>query len=203
VGNQHSPTSAHQPIQLIVGLANPGPKYALTRHNAGSWLVEALADRQGVTLTEATKFFGCIGCTELHGRTTRLFIPTTFINHSGRAVAAVANFYKIPPAAILVVHDELDIEPGTARLKRGGGHGGHNGLRDIIASLGSKQFCRLRIGIGHPGSADQVTPYVLGKASEHDQQQITKAIDEALNVLPEVMAGDWERAMNYLHSFRA
>lgn len=191
-------------IKLIVGLANPGREYEQTRHNAGALFVEELARQNGATLTPDNKYFGLTARTTLSGHDVRLLIPTTFMNRSGQAVAALANFFKIKPEEILVAHDELDIDPGTARFKQGGGHGGHNGLRDIIAKMSNnKNFHRLRIGIGHPGSADKVTGWVLNKAPAKEYQQMEAAIDESLRALPNALTGDWAKAMNDLHSFKA
>lgn len=190
------------PIQLVVGLGNPGPKYVHTRHNAGADLVYRLAQRENITLKAESRFFGETGRATLAGQDVRLLIPTTFMNRSGQAVGALARFYNIPVEAILVVHDELDLPPGRARFKHGGGHGGHNGLRDIISKLGNdRNFYRLRLGIGHPGSAAQVSGFVLSKASVAERDKTQAAIDEALRALPLAVSGDWARAMNQLHSF--
>ena len=189
------------PVELIVGLGNPGPNYDRTRHNAGADLVLELAKSYHTTLKHESKFFGDTAKINIDGRDVRLLIPTTFMNRSGQSVAALARFYQVPVEAILVVHDELDIAPGSARFKKGGGHGGHNGLRDIVQSLGNnKSFARLRIGIGHPGDARQVADYVLKKASPSDQQLISNSIDDALRSLPLAIAGQWERAMTVLHT---
>ncbi len=189
------------PVELIVGLGNPGPNYDRTRHNAGADLVLELAKSYQVALKHESKFFGDTAKINIDGRDVRLLIPTTFMNRSGQSVAALARFYQVPVEAILVVHDELDIAPGAARFKKGGGHGGHNGLRDIVQSLANnKSFARLRIGIGHPGDARQVADYVLKKASPADQQLITNSIDDALRTLPLAIAGQWERAMTALHT---
>ena len=189
-------------IQLIVGLGNPGREYEDTRHNAGAWLVEALARSSGCVLALEAKFFGLTARTRVGGQDVRLLIPTTFMNRSGQAVAALAGFYKIPPAAILVAHDELDLPAGSARFKQGGSGGG-NGVRDIIEKLGNQAgFHRLRIGIGHPGRADQVTGYVLGKPQSDERIAIDAAIDAALKVLPLAVNGDWTKAMNQLHAFK-
>lgn len=189
------------PVKLIAGLGNPGPKYDRTRHNAGADFVAALAGRHGVELKPDTKFFGVTAKLTLAGRDVRLLIPTTYMNRSGQAVAALANFYCIDPTEILVAHDELDLAPGIARLKLGGGHGGHNGLRDIIQALGNrKDFARLRLGIGHPGHASQVVDFVLRKAPPGEQQLIAEAIDGALGVVPELLAGQWNAAMKALHT---
>ena len=189
------------PVDLIVGLGNPGPKYQRTRHNAGADFVRELANSVGATLSAESKFFGETARITLNGRDIRLLIPSTYMNRSGQAVSAYAKFYQIAPDNILVAHDELDHSPGTVRFKIAGGHGGHNGLRDIIKALGnSKEFARLRIGIGHPGHADQVADYVLKKASKGDQQLIDNSISDALHYLPLATQGQWEQAMNKLHS---
>lgn len=188
-------------LQLIVGLGNPGREYEETRHNAGAWLVEQLARKHNCALTAEPKFHGLTGRIQLTSRDLRLLIPTTFMNLSGNAVAALANFYKIPTDAILVAHDELDLPPGSARFKQGGS-GGSNGVRDIIAKLGHNDFHRLRIGIGHPGSADRVTGYVLGKPTGDDRIAIERTLDAAIDVLPHAIKGEWARAMNQLHAFK-
>lgn len=191
-------------IQLIVGLGNPGPEYEQSRHNAGALFVERLARQQGVSLSADRKYFGLVGKFSHQGRDVRLLIPTTYMNRSGQSVAALANFFRIPPAAILVAHDELDMPPGTAKLKVGGGHGGHNGLRDIIAQLGNQNsFHRLRLGIGHPGDKNLVSGFVLGRAPRSEQEKLEASIDFALDVLPEMLAGDWTKAMHKLHSQKA
>lgn len=189
------------PVELIVGLGNPGPNYQRTRHNAGADLVLELAKSLSVELKHESKFFGDTAKTIIANRTVRLLIPSTFMNLSGKSIGALAKFYQIAPENILIVHDELDLAPGTARFKKGGGHGGHNGLRDVIRCLGNSQlFARLRIGIGHPGQANQVADYVLKKASPSDQQLITNSIDDALRHLPTAVEGQWEKAMTALHS---
>lgn len=189
------------PVELIVGLGNPGPNYQRTRHNAGADLVLELAKSLSVELKHESKFFGDTAKTIIANRTVRLLIPSTFMNLSGKSIGALAKFYQIAPENILIVHDELDLAPGTARFKKGGGHGGHNGLRDVIRCLGNSQlFARLRIGIGHPGQASQVADYVLKKASPSDQQLITNSIDDALRHLPTAVEGQWEKAMTALHS---
>ena len=187
-------------IRLIVGLGNPGPKYTGTRHNAGFWFVEALADRAGVPLRAERKFHGVAGRWREGDADVHLLCPTTYMNHSGRAVAALANFHRIPPEAGLVGHDVLDLPPGIVRLKRGGGHGGHNGLRDIVAALGTREFARLRLGVGHPGSSDQVIPYVLHAPGRAERADIDAAIAAALDVLPWLAGGDWDRAQQQLHT---
>lgn len=189
------------PVELIVGLGNPGSKYDRTRHNAGADLVLELAKSHHAELKQESKFFGDTAKITIENRDVRLLIPTTFMNRSGQSIAALAGFYQIPAAAILIVHDELDLPPGIARFKKGGGHGGHNGLRDTIKSLGNNsEFARLRIGIGHPGNARQVADYVLKKPSPNDQQLITNSIDDALRTLPLAVTGQWERAMHALHT---
>lgn len=188
-------------IQLIVGLGNPGREYEDTRHNAGAWFVEQLAREQRCTLQSEAKFHGLTGRLQLAGQDVRLLIPTTFMNLSGQAVAAFATFYKIPTDRILVAHDELDLPPGQIRIKQGGSGGG-NGVRDIIAKLGQNSFHRLRIGIGHPGSADKVVGYVLNKPRPDERLSIDAAIAAGLNILPLVMAGQWSKAMNQLHAFK-
>jgi PTH1 family peptidyl-tRNA hydrolase len=188
-------------VQLIVGLGNPGPEYDQTRHNAGALFVERLAERERVSLSLDKKYFGLTGKFSHQGRDVRLLIPTTYMNRSGQSVAALANFFRIEPAAILVAHDELDMPPGTAKLKLGGGHGGHNGLRDIIAQLGNQNtFYRLRLGIGHPGHSSMVSGFVLSRAPRSEQDLLDSSIDAALGVLPDMLAGDWSRAMHSLHS---
>ena len=191
-------------VQLIVGLGNPGPEYDQTRHNAGALFVERVAASQRVNLSVDRKYFGLVGKFNHQGREVRLLIPTTYMNRSGQSVAALANFFKLKPEEILVAHDELDMPPGVAKLKQGGGHGGHNGLRDIIAQLGNQNnFHRLRLGIGHPGHASLVSGYVLGRAPRSEQQLLDQSIDFALEVLPEMLAGDWTVAMRKLHSQKA
>jgi len=191
-------------VQLIVGLGNPGPEYDQTRHNAGALFVERLAAQKGASLSVDRKYFGLVGKFSHQGRDVRLLIPTTYMNRSGQAAAALANFFRIAPEAILVAHDELDMPPGVAKLKQGGGHGGHNGLRDIIAQLGNRNdFHRLRLGIGHPGHASLVSGYVLGRAPRSEQEMLDTSIDFALGVLPDILDGNWTRAMQQLHSQKA
>jgi len=187
-------------IQLIVGLGNPGPQYADTRHNAGAWLVERLAKKADVNFSLQKKFLGLSARIVMQGQECHLLVPTTFMNRSGQAVGALCQFYKILPEAILVVHDELDLPPGTARIKFDGGHGGHNGLRDIMAHLGTGRFYRLRLGIGHPGKGNNVADYVLHPPSKVEHGQIEMQLDKALGILPELVAGDVQKAMRNLHS---
>lgn len=187
-------------IQLIVGLGNPGPQYAETRHNAGYWLVDRIAVRAGVDLRPEAKFHGLLGRVSLPGGDLRLLKPTTFMNHSGRSVAAVCRYFDLEPTSVLLAYDELDLPVGAVKLKQGGGHAGHNGLRDTIAALGSRDFCRLRIGIGHPGAKEQVVGYVLSRPSRADADTILESLDQAEACLPELLAGDYQPVMNRLHS---
>ena len=187
-------------IRLIVGLGNPGREYETTRHNAGYWWVDELARLQNVSFKSEAKFHGLTARGQLHSHEMLLLKPQTFMNVSGRAVGALAQFYKIAPAEMLVVHDELDLPPGVARLKMGGGHGGHNGLKDIIAHLGSKDFWRLRLGIGHPGERADVAGYVLNDPRREERELIDEAIQRALHVAPLIVEGKTEAAMLKLHS---
>ncbi|HHF3879963.1 aminoacyl-tRNA hydrolase [Haemophilus influenzae] len=190
-------------IKLIVGLGNPGEKYADTRHNAGEWLIERLARRFNVSLNPESKFFGKTARTLVNGKEVRLLMPTTFMNLSGKAVGALASFYRIKPEEILVIHDELDLPPGTAKLKQGGGHGGHNGLKDIVAQLGNNNnFYRLRIGIGHPGHRDLVAGYVLNKPSPADRNALEKVLDEATDCVEMIFKDGMVKATNRLNSFK-
>lgn len=191
-------------IQLIAGLGNPGAAYAGTRHNAGADFVRELARVAGGRLKAHGKLAGETAEVFFAGHKLRLLVPSTFMNRSGRPVAALANFYKIEAAQILIAHDELDISPGSARFKFDGGHGGHRGLRDIIPALGNRRdFHRLRLGIGHPGSAEQVSAYVLSKACAGDREAIAASIDAAIRALPLLLDGDSTRAMTRLHSVKA
>ncbi|MGL9769262.1 MAG: aminoacyl-tRNA hydrolase [Sodalis sp. (in: enterobacteria)] len=189
-------------LKLIVGLGNPGTEYATTRHNAGAWYVKLLAERYHQTLKEESKFYGYTGRFLLGGQAIRLLVPTTFMNLSGKAVAAIATFYRIVPEDILVAHDDLDLLPGNARFKFGGGHGGHNGLKEIISRLGNNpQFYRLRIGIGHPGNKNHVVGFVLGKPPTIERQLIDGAIDEALRCTEIFVTKDVVQAMHRLHIY--
>ncbi|ARR49939.1 aminoacyl-tRNA hydrolase [Photobacterium damselae subsp. damselae] len=191
-------------IRLLVGLANPGQEYTKTRHNAGAWVVEELARVHNVTLREDAKYFGLTGRITTNGQDLRLLIPTTFMNLSGKSVAALAKFFQIQPEEILVAHDELDLPPGVAKFKKGGGHGGHNGLRDIISKMGNnKDFYRLRIGIGHPGDKNKVAGFVLGKAPAKEQELIDAAVDEAVRCMDILLKDGLSKAQNRLHSFKA
>ena len=187
-------------IQLVAGLGNPGTKYEQTRHNAGFWFVDAVARGCNTEFRAESKFKSELARCAIAGNDCRLQKPMDFMNCSGMPVASLAAFYRIPRQAILVVHDELDLPPGTVRLKKGGGHGGHNGLRDLIAHLGSKDFYRLRVGIGHPGHRDEVVDYVLRKPSKEERREIDNAFDRALGVIPDVLEGKFELAMNALHA---
>lgn len=187
-------------IQLLVGLANPGPEYAKTRHNAGAWLVEAWAAANSISLESKPKFHGLYAKTTGTAGDLHVLIPQTFMNLSGKAVAAIASFYKIPPEAILVIHDELDLAPGKIRLKQGGGHAGHNGLKDIERAIGSREFWRLRLGIGHPGVRELVTPYVLGKPAPDEQPKYDTAIKQVLHFMPALLAGDMPKVIAELRT---
>ncbi|MDM7481903.1 MAG: aminoacyl-tRNA hydrolase [Halomonas sp.] len=190
-------------VTAIIGLGNPGAEYDATRHNAGFWLVDAIAHSAHTELRPEKKFLGLYAKARVGDHELHLLNPTTFMNRSGAAVAALTQFFKLTPENLLVAHDELDLPPGQARYKTGGGHGGHNGLRDIISALGNqKQFHRLRIGIGHPGEALQVVNYVLGRPGKAEQEAIAHALEESLATLPLALSGDWAKAMNRLHSVK-
>jgi len=190
-------------IKLIAGLGNPGPEYTRTRHNAGVWFVEELARRNNISLRPEKKYSGHYGKGLISGELVHLLIPTTFMNRSGQAVAPLANFFRIDVENILIAHDELDLLPGTVKIKKGGGHGGHNGLKDIIARMANnKEFYRLRIGIGHPGHRDQVTGHVLGKAPQNEQAQIEQAIDEASRCFELWQKEGLTKAQQRLHAFK-
>jgi PTH1 family peptidyl-tRNA hydrolase len=186
-------------IAVVVGLGNPGPDYARTRHNAGYWLVDRLAARQGGNFRRESKFHGEVCRVSVEGNELWLLKPVTYMNLSGDAVAALARFYRLGPDQIIVAHDELDLPPGATRLKKDGGAGGHNGLGDIIEKLASREFYRLRIGIGHPGSRELVTPFVLGRPPASEEDDIIASIDEALAVLPLVLGGQVNKAMTHLN----
>ncbi|PHM73469.1 aminoacyl-tRNA hydrolase [Xenorhabdus kozodoii] len=191
-------------IKLIVGLANPGAEYAQTRHNAGAWFVDLLAQRHNQPLKEESKFFGYTARINIHGQDIRLLVPTTFMNLSGKAVLALAGFYRIQPDEILVAHDELDLPPGIVKMKLGGSNGGHNGLKDIQNKLGNNpHFHRLRIGIGHPGDKNKVVGFVLGKPPASEQKLIDDAIDEALRCTDILIKEGMNKAINRLHAFKA
>lgn len=191
-------------IKLIAGLGNPGPEYTKTRHNAGVWFVEELAQRNNISLRPEKKYSGLYGKGLIGGELVHLIIPTTFMNRSGQSVAPLANFFRIDVEHILIAHDELDMLPGSVKIKQGGGHGGHNGLKDIIARMANnKDFFRLRIGIGHPGHRDKVTGHVLGKAPQSEQAQIEQAIDEATRCFDIWQKDDLKKAQQRLHAFKA
>ncbi len=187
-------------IDLIVGLGNPGPEYDATRHNVGFWLVDTVVADQGQRFSREPKFRGDVAKIVLAGKTVWLLKPATFMNRSGEAVAALASFYKISPENILIVHDDLDLPAGAVRLKKGGGHGGHNGLRSLIECLGSADFMRLRLGIGHPGDREQVVNYVLHRASAEDERLITEGINAAVSELARIVGGDTAKSMQVLHT---
>ena len=189
------------PIKLIVGLGNPGSEYEKTRHNVGRWLVDQLLEKYQASFAKASKFKALTARIKLsQSQECDVLFPTTYMNLSGQAVASFSNYYHIPAESILVVHDELDLPVGTARLKEGGGNGGHKGLQSISQSLGSQNFVRLRLGIGHPGSSDLVTGYVLNKPSLEQKIEIQRAIDRAIQVMPDILSGDLPKAMQALHN---
>ncbi|HTP99117.1 MAG TPA: aminoacyl-tRNA hydrolase [Casimicrobiaceae bacterium] len=189
-----------QPIRLVAGLGNPGREYARTRHNAGFWYADALAAKLGASFAMESKFAGELA----KSGDVRIVKPSTYMNLSGRAVAAVARFFSIAPEEILVVHDELDLKPAEAKMKFGGGHAGHNGLRDVQAQLGTADFWRLRLGIGHPRDSElteqQVVDYVLKPPRAEESSAIQSAVARALDAWPDIARGDMERAMMYLHT---
>jgi PTH1 family peptidyl-tRNA hydrolase len=191
-------------IRLIVGLGNPGPEYELTRHNAGFWLVDNLANTlPGCRLQRETRFNGMLAKSSISGNEVWLLEPLTFMNRSGQSVGALARFYKIKPEEVLVVHDELDIAPGVAKLKKGGSSGGHNGLKDITAALGTQDYWRLRLGIGHPrnlSSQQAVADFVLHRPRKEEQPLIEESIDKSLRIIPLVVEGKFDVAMMQLHT---
>jgi len=188
-----------EPIELIVGLGNPGAKYANTRHNAGFWFVDRVASAAGATFRANSRLLGESCEASVDGRRVRLLKPTTYMNRSGQSIGATLAYYKIPIARLLVVHDEIDLPSGTIRLKDGGGHGGHNGLRDIVAHLSAKNFARLRIGVGHPGQRDEVIGHVLRRAGNSEQAEVDEAIKRGLDELPMIVRGELRGAMNVLN----
>jgi peptidyl-tRNA hydrolase, PTH1 family len=187
-------------IRLFVGLGNPGPEYEATRHNAGFWWVDALARELKVPLAAEKGYHGLVARTNVHGHTVWLLEPQTFMNLSGKSVAALARFFKIKPEEILVAHDELDIAPGQAKLKFGGGHAGHNGLRDIHAQLGTDDYWRLRIGIGHPGVKSEVANWVLKKPAPEQRMLIEECVARTLKAAPALIAGEMDKAMLLVHT---
>lgn len=188
------------PIQLIVGLANPGKDYAETRHNAGAWFVEEVAAAAQVTLRQEAKYHGFHYFVHIDHHPCHLLIPTTFMNLSGQAVRACMTYLKLTPDTILVAHDDIDLPPGTIKLKFDGGDGGHNGLKDIIRHLHTKQFYRLRIGVGHPGNSRDVVDYVLKNPSKSDRKTIDQSIQKAQDALPLILQGEMQKAMQQLHT---
>ncbi|ALF59874.1 aminoacyl-tRNA hydrolase [Psychrobacter urativorans] len=188
-------------IKLIVGLGNPGQQYMFTRHNAGFWFVQHLAQQFNITLSPDKKFHGVTGRGQIHGHDVRLLLPLTFMNKSGESVVPMVNFYNIANNQLLIAHDELDIPAGSIKLKTGGGHGGHNGLRDITPHIGS-DFHRLRVGIGHPGHKSKVSGHVLSKASANEQIDIDSALTVAFEALPLLLDGDVERAREKINGFK-
>ena len=189
-------------LRLIVGLGNPGAEYLRTRHNAGFWFIDALARREGARFGNETKLHGETAKVNLEGQAVWLLKPNTFVNKSGIAVASALRYWKIEAEEMLVAHDDLDLPPGAARLKFDGGHGGQNGLRDIFAHLGHGAFHRLRLGIGHPGDRDRVTSWVLGRPGVADEDAILGAVGASLDVLPQVVRGEFNTAMKILHTSR-
>ena len=191
-------TSTSQ-IKLICALGNPGDKYAQTRHNAGFWFLSKLGSSEGISLSLNSRFKSLVGDFRHAQQVIRVIAPQTFMNKSGEALAPFAKFYQVPPAQILVVHDEIDLPPGIIKFKTGGGHGGNNGLRDIVKHLGSNDFHRLRVGVGHPGDKSKVVSYVLNRPTSAESQLIDAGLDKALAVLPQILRGDFVLAMNELH----
>lgn len=188
-------------IKLIVGLGNPSQQYAPTRHNAGFWFVERIAKDFNIPLTMDKKFHGLVGRGQIHGVDVRLLLPQTFMNKSGQSVVPLLNFYQIANDELLIAHDELDLDIGRMRLKIGGGHGGHNGLRDIVPHIGAT-FYRLRLGIGHPGHKSLVSGYVLGKPTSDEQIALQAMLDEALQALPDLVNGNIDKAQQTINSFK-
>ncbi|MCU7880051.1 MAG: aminoacyl-tRNA hydrolase [Candidatus Thiodiazotropha sp. (ex Lucinoma aequizonata)] len=190
------------PIRLIVGLGNPEPDYEETRHNTGFWLVDKLAQQYQQHFQSDSRHHGSVCKLNIQGEEVRLLKPATYMNRSGQSVSSLANYFRISPNQIMVAHDELDLDPGQIRLKIGGGHAGHNGLRNIMSALGSRDFPRLRIGIDHPNDRSEVVNYVLGRPSKIDREAINTAIDNTIDCLDEVVKGELQKAMNRLHSSR-
>ncbi|EPE37955.1 aminoacyl-tRNA hydrolase [Candidatus Photodesmus anomalopis] len=191
-----------QEFKLFVGLANPGDKYIQTRHNAGSWVLEKLASVHNITLKNETKFYGLTGQIIVNNKRIHLLIPTTFMNLSGKAIAALVKFYQINIEEIMIAHDDLDLNPGIVKFKKGGSHGGHNGLRDIINKLNNKEFYRLRIGIGRPKERNKVSNYVLSKASDSEQHLLGLVINESVQIIHVLLKDGLSKAQNCLRSFK-
>ena len=190
---------AGYPLRAVVGLGNPGPVHALQRHNIGFWWADALARSQGAAFRPEPKFHGEACKLKVAGQDLHLLKPGTYMNHSGDAVQALMSFFKLLPSELLIVHDELDLPTGTARLKRGGGHAGHNGLRDVSEKIG-EDYCRLRLGIGHPGVKDKVIGYALSRPSAEQQPVLEAAIQRSLDVLPLLLSEGWDKATQKLHT---
>lgn len=189
-------------IKLFVGLGNPGPEYEMTRHNAGFWWIDELARTWNLTLVPDKTYHGLVARTSIQGQTVWLLKPMTYMNLSGKAVAALGRFFKIQPEEVLVVHDELDVLPGQVKLKLGGSHAGHNGLKDIHGQLGSPQYWRLRLGIGHPGERSEVVNWVLKKPSPDHRQAIEDAIARSLKAVPDMLAGQMDKAIVHIHTHK-
>lgn len=187
-------------IKLFVGLGNPGPEYEATRHNAGFWWIDGLSRQLKVPMAVEKSYWGLMGRTSVAGQSVWLLEPLTYMNASGKSVAALARFFKIAPEEILVAHDELDIAPGQVKLKKGGGHAGHNGLRDIHAQLGSADYWRLRLGVGHPGVKSEVVNWVLKKPSPDDRIAIEQCLDRSLAAVPALLQGDMAEATKMIHT---
>ena len=187
-------------IRLLVGLGNPGPEYVVTRHNAGFWFIDAVGRELGVNLAPERSYFGLAARVSRPDGPVWLLQPMTFMNLSGKSVAALARFFKIAPGEIMVAHDELDLLPGQVKMKLGGSHAGHNGLKDIQAQLGSADFWRLRLGIGHPGERAEVVNYVLRKPPAEDREAIDKCIEQSMAALPLLLDGEMERALMKVHA---
>jgi peptidyl-tRNA hydrolase, PTH1 family len=188
-------------LRVIVGLGNPGPAYERSRHNAGADWVRLVGAARGAQWRREARFFGDTARVDVQGRSLWLLVPDTYMNRSGQAVAALLHFHRVNPAEMLVAHDDLDLSPGTVRLKRGGGHGGHNGLRDIMQALGgARDFIRLRIGIGHPGPGGDVVGYVLRRPTLEERERIDAGCARSLDILPALVSGDWDRAVRELHT---
>ena len=188
-------------VQLIVGLGNPGQQYEQTRHNAGASLISILSQQYVSDLKLEERFFGFIARVKIDIQDVRLLIPNTYMNLSGKSIAAFAKFYQISPENILIVHDDIDLAPGISKYKIGGGHGGHNGLKDTIRALGNNSnFARLRIGVGHPGESDEVVNFVLKKASQNEQKLIDESIINCISTIPLAVTGKWNEAMKDLHT---
>ena len=188
-------------LKAVVGLGNPGDKYAKTRHNAGFWLIERLVAQNSGALKAQNRLHGLHGQVAVRGQSLHMLMPTTFMNVSGRSIRALLDFYKLQPEQILVVHDEMDLPAGIVRLKRGGGPGGHNGLKDTIACIG-REFPRLRVGIGHPGDREKVLSYVLSPPSKQDAARLDHAIDDSCRAIEDWLDRGWDFAVNRLHSIK-